>query len=864
LISKEDAETNEIRRLDKQLARATDIEGQLVALTTKKTSDDDKSYKLRSHLCEVLSDVLISNPQVALENDCFQRLWRGCFYNPIRIWRQRVSREKRKRSPSLSTTQEGFQHFLSEAVTLYDYLVLQYLTKLVPSSTQMDMTQSTCGDRSQLEDTQYASSQNDSTVASSGACLEGVVHGLYKLYIFLGDLHRYAEAYNKAEANYANASKLGPGLGNPYNQLAVVAFSKDAYCVSLYWYARSLMATHEKFSTSSNNLERLFASNREFLSEHGRDSAPTVFHGGNNKTNKKNSNQHTMLRAQKAAAIKSCLTYLVDLHYDLYQQKILDESDRLQEKMKNVIASLRSLVQVSGFSDALLCKIVVINIFSCERRASSLAKDYLFSLGLVLGEQVEKLLTKSLQKAGPSKPLPSVRCLLPFEILLDFATMRLGENPSGTEMEFWKCVSVVGSLVRKLWKSCEKLSDDAGNSFNNSACVGQIKEYQVLKGFRPFGIVNHEYLSNRDGFLNAQEAVDILELSTTTQSISQDTSTVSALSAGSESAGMHENRAKLFRMLEICEHLALSSAPLVLENDSYVYQETSVTASVLETANMEEESNEGGHFANDSEDDASDIVLHHEAIEKNETRLPSSPPRATVPPVVVQCSENKAEKSQQAVQDTTDDVIMTIAEEQPPRQSSIKPPPGFGGSGVLPSTSTPPTSVFSESMNRNPASISYNPTIGLPGLQPPPKNRNILDQVIQGRLPAANSSSFLLPQEQNQSMLPIPGLLPGSSRNDMMYPLQSGRSNLPTSVEESIRIFGDMKTTNPFVVDPPPSAYSVPAANNQNMMNHQNQKYNLDASIFPDFVADDNYATDDTKWLNSKLLNSLWMSEAGK
>eukprot|EP00531_Pseudo-nitzschia_arenysensis_P001042 CAMPEP_0116125980 /NCGR_PEP_ID=MMETSP0329-20121206/6092_1 /TAXON_ID=697910 /ORGANISM="Pseudo-nitzschia arenysensis, Strain B593" /LENGTH=899 /DNA_ID=CAMNT_0003620041 /DNA_START=173 /DNA_END=2872 /DNA_ORIENTATION=- len=880
LKSKKDVHQTEMRRLDKQLARAADIESQLVTLASKKSNeDDDKSYKLRSHLCEILSDVLISNPRVALEKDCFQRLWRGCFYNPIRIWRQRVSREKRKRSPSLATTQEGFKHFLAEAVTLYDYLVLQYLTKLVPSCTQQSLTQTSrdtldTSSKSQLEDTQYAFSQTDSTISSESS-LEGVVHGLYKLYIFLGDLHRYSEAYNKAESNYANASKLGPGLGNPYNQLAVVAFSKDAYCVALYWYARSLLATHEKFSTSSNNMERLFAANREFLSEHGRGSAPTVF-VQSGKTNKKKSADNTMLRAQKAAAIKSCLTYFVDLHYDLYQQQQQQEipedesDDKLREKINNVIASLRSLVQVSGFSDSLLCKIVVINTFSWERSAagdngSGLARDYLFSLGLVLGEQVEKLLTKSLPKAAKGKPLPSVRCLLPFEILVDFVTMRLGENQSteksSTEVDFWKCVSVVGSLVRKLCKTCEpNLGGTTGSSFHKSACVSQIKEYQVLKGYRPFGIVNRKYLSNREGFLTSAEAVDILELATT--QASQDTSTVSGLSVGSEA--MHENRARLLRMLEICQHLVLpaSGAPLVLENDNYVYQDISAANTALESSNVEieEDMNEGGDFANDSDDDASDIVLYNES-EANKTTLPPQPSH------VPQISEMMVEYSQQTIHDTSNDVTMTVAEEQPLPQASIKPPPGFGSPIVLPPTSKPATSVFLNgepplTLNPNPASTSFNPATVLPGLQPQPKNRNILDQVIQGRLPVANPSSFQLPQQQQPSMLPMHGLLPDSARNEMLYPMQSGRSNLPMSVEESIRIFGDMKTSNPFVVDPPPSAYSMPASTM--MHNNQNQNYNPADSIFPNFVTEDNYANDDTKWLNSKLLDSLWMSESNK
>eukprot|EP00536_Pseudo-nitzschia_multiseries_P012012 jgi/Psemu1/290022/fgenesh1_pg.438_\ len=202
---------------------------------------------------------------LSLEKDCFQRLWRGCFYNPIRVWRQQVSREKRKRSPRLASTKEGFQHFLSEAVILYEYLILQYLSMLCPPpNTQQrdadeetdattgdadnitvtqqsrDTTGTTVCDRSQLEDTQYASQSTAATTTATATTTttkptEGVVQGLYKLYIFMGDLHRYAEAYNKAERNYANASKLGPGLGNPYNQLAVVAFSRETYCVALYW-----------------------------------------------------------------------------------------------------------------------------------------------------------------------------------------------------------------------------------------------------------------------------------------------------------------------------------------------------------------------------------------------------------------------------------------------------------------------------------------------------------------------------------------------------------------------------------------------------------------------------------------------------
>ena len=220
--SPKDIEKERLQKLDKLLVRATDLESQL----SQPDNDDTKAYKLRAHYCEVLSDVLILNPKLALDNDCFQRLWRNCFYKPISIWRQRVSKEKRKRSPNLATSQEGYKSFLSEAIKLFDYLVIQYLSKLCPPSatTQPSQTQdSSSTTTTTTTTTAFESSQatedSSSSVTTSSKSLDGVVRGLYKLYIFLGDLHRYAEAYNKAEINYLNASKLGPGLGNPYLSL---------------------------------------------------------------------------------------------------------------------------------------------------------------------------------------------------------------------------------------------------------------------------------------------------------------------------------------------------------------------------------------------------------------------------------------------------------------------------------------------------------------------------------------------------------------------------------------------------------------------------------------------------------------------
>jgi hypothetical protein len=47
---------------------------------------------------------------------------------------------------------------------------------------------------------------------------------LYRILIHQGDLYRYDGDFTMAESSYSKASKLAPGKGNPYNQLAGKTF----------------------------------------------------------------------------------------------------------------------------------------------------------------------------------------------------------------------------------------------------------------------------------------------------------------------------------------------------------------------------------------------------------------------------------------------------------------------------------------------------------------------------------------------------------------------------------------------------------------------------------------------------------------
>ena len=183
------------------LQRARALESQLATLGKP---DEDKAAQLRSHLCEVISDLIITDPAVSLEHDMQTTLWRSCFYIPICAFRKEISKAKRRKGSSPARAFEHqFKKFLSEALALYEYLSVQYQSKLMPGLTQAD--------------------SQESCLATEHESTAGIVEGLYRLFIYTGDLHRYAESYDKAIASYLSATKLSPGNGNPYNQLAVVS-----------------------------------------------------------------------------------------------------------------------------------------------------------------------------------------------------------------------------------------------------------------------------------------------------------------------------------------------------------------------------------------------------------------------------------------------------------------------------------------------------------------------------------------------------------------------------------------------------------------------------------------------------------------
>jgi molecular chaperone GrpE (heat shock protein) len=237
-------DTKASKTIQTKLAKSRELERQLanIPVSSRTTEFEAKASQIRLELCENLSDILLCDPTFATQYDVAAKLWRGCFYDRIVELRGRISRasrskntDKEEKKKILMGLEKTLQQFLSEAIKLYVYLIGKYEGMMLPPSTQ---SQSQLSYQSQESRSHHDRSLNKRNKKSSNGALllsppsdgeddsthfvvpQGVIPTLYRILIHQGDLYRYDGDFTMAESSYSKASKLAPGKGNPYNQLA--------------------------------------------------------------------------------------------------------------------------------------------------------------------------------------------------------------------------------------------------------------------------------------------------------------------------------------------------------------------------------------------------------------------------------------------------------------------------------------------------------------------------------------------------------------------------------------------------------------------------------------------------------------------
>lgn len=560
-----------------QLSRASFLETQLSEESLDLEEETRSNYRIE--LCEIFSELILQNPSLSLKKDVYGRLWRGCFYARIGELRSRISKEKKRKNPTQMEKLEGIlKTFLKEGIALYKYLTEKYESMLVEDE--------------------------DSTAQ------EGVVAGLHRLYIYLGDLYRYALSYQKAEGCYLQASRLAPSKGNPYNQLAVVAQLKDAnaplFLIALYYYARSLLATHDPFPTSRSNLERLLQSNRDWL----QNTSEQALLESQTKTY---AQKVEKARVQKSVASRLFLARLVDVHYDFFRDVSFTERQEAEgemvEKMTIVLTKLDTLLKDWAFGDALLMKMVSIHAFSVETtKSKTLARALLLRFGASLAERLQLSLKKALEK----QQAMSLRLLTPLLLLSEYvstwsAVELSPENALSTAAREF-CVEAQEQYFARLALVATQLLP-----LRNSLGLDEMEftsipsEYQGLEGFKPFATM----LSRSDNeeeqvYLSSQEAARVLELSST------------PANSQSQSVSFEENACKLKRFFTVVDRMVDKKQPICCVNGQYrVFNKSD---NVMENEQEQDES--------EGDDDNAMIMMNDDdepIVEKKQSIVP--PPR---------------------------------------------------------------------------------------------------------------------------------------------------------------------------------------------------------------------------------------------
>lgn len=654
--------------------RALDLEHQLsLALSSGGGgANESKATQIRVPLCECLSDLILTDTAYAVQHNVCDRLWRKCFYDRIGPLRSRVARARKQSqkhkqeanaAAAIVKAEESLGFAVAEAVTLYDYLCDKLKAMLLEEEEKTSFKTSKKKQKNHRSKqwrkhahggasaaTESVEQDDTSSYASTSSALSSVVvppaasilsrqtskkkavkkneeekqssivECLHRLYVHLGDLFRYSNNLQKAEAAYQRSARLGPGHGNPYNQLAVLCQVKDGAAVpnngantlmslsavALFWYARSLLATTEVFATSQSNLMRLFSDNHDWLVKQKEQqqleadaAVPTAL-------------------PSKSMQSRRFLAQYVDLHRYLFRgiSSREQQDDFLATLQEQVNIGLTELLQNLALGDSLLCKMITIQAFGecwqdypeygvddknknnqlrhVQQMTFRLARLSTLTLGQSLAQRVkaslEKAMTASAAKSASQTAVqPSLRLVAPLLLLTEYLVaqesaneMKLEKTTSTDELnhkliqamkEYWQTLVNIWNIFQKAFPNVTSLYDDDDDGTQD------LKEYRCLRGFSPFA----SFLPPlQHGFLHNAEAIKALELrkNEDDKSTAQDgrstasgrgsashasmtvdsaipSSSVGISSNNKDTHGLNEQgRIKVARMLTVAERLA--------------------------------------------------------------------------------------------------------------------------------------------------------------------------------------------------------------------------------------------------------------------------------------------------------------------
>lgn len=202
--------------------------------------NDNEAWVCQQQLQEIYQQVLILDLEYALDKKVEQELWSHGFKKYIATLQ---SLAKDKKNPKRNESQALLASCLDGASGFYLTLLQDVCTTfdLDLPFRRKDITHGNCK-RKVLP-----------TKPHKNSCYYICQHCL----VHLGDIARYRNHNQQAEAFYRHAVQLSPSSGQPYNQLALLEASRGDRLSTVFHYMRSIAVRH-MFPAAASNLALTF------------------------------------------------------------------------------------------------------------------------------------------------------------------------------------------------------------------------------------------------------------------------------------------------------------------------------------------------------------------------------------------------------------------------------------------------------------------------------------------------------------------------------------------------------------------------------------------------------------------------------
>lgn len=583
-----------LSRLQQQEVDARQLEQELQAWTTapsrsRTSADETRAHRVRVNLCETLADMILTHPAFAAQHGIVGRLWISCFQSKLTALRQLLHQLRRHgKTERADQVEASLEHSLVEAITFYNYIIRHLQDQLLASPAVGSSAGSTAvtgiisnksinntSSKNHLprQDSTPNALEASTLLTVDSSALVGIVSNIAQLELHVGDLYRYAKQLAKASQSYETSFRLAPGHGHAYNQLAVVgqlqqqqpsvssssvtntntASSPERYqtALAMYGYVRALLATHTRFDAADKNLRNLLATNRGYLHDWQQ--------------------EQSGLQAPNRVPVSSrgFLLAFVEFHAQLLRRSDQSDGDDGQPQppsVDTVWTDFGNLLQQNQIGDVLLCKLIAIQAYTEHTTATEQspawqkARKATLTMGTALVDRV---------MAGWQKPKSSSRILVAVLLVAEYlVTTSTVSHSAGSSLEddewshFWKGFLAIANHL----KSHMGILPES-KSLSLSSCLDgteedwhAIKEYQLLRGFKPFAAFLPP--CGEGGYLSLEEGAAWLrterekKIPSSRKPIERKNSQDTTASSTTSVRAADQGRLKALRFLQLAQQLA--------------------------------------------------------------------------------------------------------------------------------------------------------------------------------------------------------------------------------------------------------------------------------------------------------------------